>query len=1253
MATARQADVSFLANLPEDQRAQVLRMLADAREDAFAAGQAAAQQPAAPLARQFIREKDEPAFMELVGDLTRRAQAHGRGRLWQHIEQTLNPAEILHDVVDSFRREQGDSAPRLSASTTWMVQVNGDVQRGKSAVEAFIALVTNLIHDSDLCEDRACTILGTQMQAWARALQGNMVRSLWVAEGAVEAEEGNEIDEEWLNGIRCELLTPATEDACREAIQQGGLVVMFRTINQIQRVAKLLRSEMHLMRSLGTPETWPVMVLDESDRMLGSCNSAAIERENGRTAYQYERAINDLLGWEQHLRAPAWQQGWPEQLAPPLVCHISGTNALCFFWMLLRIGLLNEAGNLLFRMLDVVSFRRPRDAGEFFGFSRFARFGGQLLAQLHPAEEYVNEQVVEMYIAACSQPHHCLLDCTATRVSMSVDHNMQTHFEATLRKIMARPGGADASMPTGLVAVFVHGGNRTFDGNLGLRFTTGRRLRGEPSPHLERLQVYMRLCASNEPDEELAEQLRQAADDIFDYPMYVREARRSCDGGGYHSVEAFLPLLQHLEGRAYRETGREPEIPPNLRLSTAQLNLLLFMLRHVFPELPVVVIGHGMVRRCLSIVAVDLLQVELVPLLAVTHMLVHSGGNGADLAQQFLRPSTTLTAFHQRHGIRQIEMLASELVWDIVRAMVAFTEWQQFDTDRAPQPARQQLLLTIEERISSAEANDMSLASPLVQALQLNEEQARQMLNAFEEFEAGDLDPHALLVAIVISQELQLPHDPQSNASLFRPLFSLIRQPLAGAGAGRMERDLGEAMCILSDILNHRIPHHFRQAFVSHRRATQQRTGPDRLGLLIINELSRLTISGTRDAPAHEYPHQRHPLTEGEIRATLSREHPELRAQRGFASLFRAGGLGYQLIGLSVNAQTPYLVRRHRLAAHSTGRGGGRRPYEYWLIEGVQLPSAPPSPNARRPTTAAVDPHDHFVVEPAPHVGDQCVVCRRDVEGAADEGSADGEAAAQWFRLHEPNPAGSAPHVICGGCAPMMVARNWRACPVCQENIQRPRRLEAPTPQPQPQSPVVQSVVRGWPVRRDEARVMAVLPPLHQVAHVHFSFFYCPLIFAALGVLEPAEQAQWADLIDGPLVNGHPDFVGGQNTTFDVLLCQVRFVLHLLFPLFFQPHRQPLPLQTNGMLAFADANALFEAMNSPLGGRPYIQDWRQEMVLEPRASVQLDAYSNGLLEQAEEQYLNTVSPSVFGPFLIAAGCALGVGTSPAAVRTGA
>ena len=78
--------------------------------------------PPPPVPRQFIRHMDEPAFEEFVQDLAARAHAHGGGRLWERISQTLNPNEILLDVVNSFRREQGDSQPHLSASTTWMMQ---------------------------------------------------------------------------------------------------------------------------------------------------------------------------------------------------------------------------------------------------------------------------------------------------------------------------------------------------------------------------------------------------------------------------------------------------------------------------------------------------------------------------------------------------------------------------------------------------------------------------------------------------------------------------------------------------------------------------------------------------------------------------------------------------------------------------------------------------------------------------------------------------------------------------------------------------------------------------------------------------------------------------------------------------------------------------------------------------------------------------------------------------------------------------
>lgn len=948
--------------------------------------------------------------------------------------------------------------------------------------------------------------------------------------------------------------------------------------------------------------------------------------------------------------------------------------------MLLRIGLRNPSGNVMFRMLDVVSFRRPAGEADFFGFDRFRRFQNQTLAQLSPNDEYVNEQVVAMYLATCAESHHCLLDCTAQRVSTHVDHNMQTHFEAVLVRLMRQP----ESMPHGLVAIFVHGGHSTFDGMLGLRFCSRHHARTHGNPHLERMRDHMLFCANAEPDSELRLRLQQAANGLLHDEQFLRDASRSCDGRGHHSVHAFLPLLQHLEGRAQREAGREPEIrdAPGRRspLSTQHLKLVLFMMRHVFPELPIVVIGHTMVRRCLSVVAIDLLQTELEPLVAVTHMIVHSGGNGADLAQQFLRPSTTLTAFHRRHRINAVEMLASELVWDVVSAMQAFTEWQQFDPARNPLASRQDLLRGIEDRIHEAEAEGemVNLMSPLVQALGLNEEQRGQLSNAFGEFEDNNLDPHALLVAFVISQQLNVPRDADGH-SRFRSLFSQIRQPLAGAGAGRMERDLGDALCILSDISSGRNPHHFRQVFAAGRRRVLAHDGPSELGRVILEVLRDNNILGTADAPAHEYPHPRHPRTESEIRAVVNRARPELHQEARYSNaLNRSGGLGLHLHSL-LGAQTPWVARRN------SSRGTrGRQPYEYWMIEGRPLPQPPPQPPqppalVRLPTfnESSFSPSDYFSeVEASP--GEQCLICLRRVpplqltggNAPTSPAPADDGEEVQWFAFHEPRPAGSMPHIMCSDCTVRVVANRTATCPSCREplHVRRPLPtinsapvvasaaaangggapllLAAPQPPQAPVQPPQAPVVSGWPVQGVQLEgVPAPLPDSHLVAARQFSFFYCPVIFAALGFLDPDEQGEWEALINGSLVIGHPQFDEDlrarlrANLNFNYLLDQVRYALHLLFPLFVQ-NTQVQPLQANGMLADADALAIYTAINQPYpDGRPYVVHWRQRMILDPDPTAQLELgeYANAILEQVDEHYQDTLSPAVFGPFLMAAG----------------
>ena len=92
-------------------------------------------------------------------------------------------------------------------------------------------------------------------------------------------------------------------------------------------------------------------------------------------------------------------------------------------------------------------------------------------------------------------------------------------------------------------------------------------------------------------------------------------------------------------------------------LSTEHIGIALFLVRHFFPGIPVAVVGYSMIRRCLSIVAVDIFATETRPLNAVTHGIISSSANGADAGQQTQRAATTLTAFHAQHGFTEIVRL--------------------------------------------------------------------------------------------------------------------------------------------------------------------------------------------------------------------------------------------------------------------------------------------------------------------------------------------------------------------------------------------------------------------------------------------------------------------------------------------------------------------------------------------------------------------------------------------------------------------
>ena len=111
-----------------------------------------------------------------------------------------------------------------------------------------------------------------------------------------------------------------------------------------------------------------------------------------------------------------------------------------------------------------------------------------------------------------------------------------------------------------------------------------------------------------------------------------------------------------------------------------------------------------MIRRCLSIVAVDIFATETRPLNAVTHGIISSSANGADAGQQTQRAATTLTAIHAQHGFTEIKMLCPELVWDMTAGHVTFNQLPCFDSDLNDAAGRRQLLRRLEASVEAGDA---------------------------------------------------------------------------------------------------------------------------------------------------------------------------------------------------------------------------------------------------------------------------------------------------------------------------------------------------------------------------------------------------------------------------------------------------------------------------------------------------------------------------------------------------------------------
>lgn len=628
---------------------------------------------------------------------------------------------LVEDIVLALSRNSVDRFGGVQ--TMFKLFVNGDPQRGKSNVEAVMARIVHFISNSPLVKDKCYSLLGSVMIGWAESLFANTRdlladldefkkearekegrRTVRTADGESIDDESDSDDElaednveEAAGGegaaggvpalMRAELVlgkkgTPEEDLRHLDAALNGGVLVFPRNMNALARVNKLVhRVWRKAQEQPAEDRIVPVhfVFLDEADQMRGSTAQSSAET-NRASLYQYEQQLMHLFGIKRCL------DGNEPLLVPALVVDISATNQLCFLDLILRLK------DPTRKLLDVLSFTEDKDG--YAGLDKCVAYkenGEDIVLepkQLALSTGHIDDTVIGWYKDVISKPNACGLAVASNRVT--ADHSMDDHFkEASSRALAALRKESSPGKPckSSHIGVIVHGGESQYEGCMGIYMCGSTRER-----HLSVVDRQLEACIpplppvapktkhhkTGEPwiyGDLCAKDLRPLMEKLdlecLAASQAAAEAAKKADNPG-GSAPYKLRLAQTKEEKERKEKPR--------KLSCVHLSLLLTLLRRLFPGTPIFIVGHGMVRRCLSLVGVDYELGKLKTTLVVTHMFIWAtpAANGSGVVQQAGRCCTTLVDFRNREGnamFKEVQLLAPELVWDYIRGGLAFNCW--------------------------------------------------------------------------------------------------------------------------------------------------------------------------------------------------------------------------------------------------------------------------------------------------------------------------------------------------------------------------------------------------------------------------------------------------------------------------------------------------------------------------------------------------------------------------------------------------
>ena len=796
--------------------------------------------------------------------------------------------ELLHVVCSAHRAQTYLPGTPFHERRVKVVDVQivcGDFQRGKSTVEALYAIINHAIHQSPEVGDMCCTLLVTQLRAWALALQDTVenktsrpasvrpssmepdarpprraaaaaaaaaVEEMDDSETEVEEEEEEEEDAELVDEAHGIALTDLPDlPICRagagnshaevkKVLQQGGAAVLFRTSAQHENHSNMI-AEINDSRGSNEKGYVYTLVIDESDKFFGDGGA------------MHSKTLLHMCGFD----------GRPQPNKPVLVACVSATNCGPLYYFARRMHVMNQ-GMLRARLADIVAFQPPA-ANTYKSAVQPALQEGTPMEIPKVQAEYVTDEIVDQWWDAFSKPNSVLLDTATCRVNHYVEHNMLEHVnEVEIQMEQRRMAIPEAERPDPVpgVVLYLHGGHTTHQGMIGLQFLNEAHL-----PESEYMMAKLRRAEHAASDEEFAlanDMQQQGANEAA-----VAEMRRGAEElreegndmyGNYNDITDCLEahyltaLGQYVKRKALRlghfserqlqgmlSTPRNGRFNGKSLWSTKNLQLALFILRKFLGSAPIVVVAGAMVRRSMSIVAVDYFRPKIsaaldgpqfagvyegqpMALAIITHAILTRFANSADGAHTHSRSKTTLTNWDVVHP--ELDVVRDLVLQDLSAATTAFTAFNAMGEFQQPLAARRAMLGQIRNGTRRPEQGN-SIAAFRERLLQKSEQQLGWFDALVEQARACDDlkddvtdTTHMLALACEMTMWMELPE-------ATRQVFQRHRCPMFQRGAGTQERDLGNLHANLCTIFYaEREPLRFRHAMTTGRRRGGGGGGP-------------------------------------------------------------------------------------------------------------------------------------------------------------------------------------------------------------------------------------------------------------------------------------------------------------------------------------------------------------------------------------------------------------------------------------------